>query len=485
MDMKKSKRLLWILAAVYWALVVIIAVVAGEQFRQTVIKSDALSPAAVVGEISDGVTVTQPFTATADRVTGVELLFDTYGRANSGTLRVSITDGSGTVLTVQTVDVSKLENVRYAAVSFDTPVATQPGMNLVLVLETEGCAPGQGISVYYGNSKTVGTGQVLQEIPESARYTVSGQTGAGKLCFKMTVVDEHPVFVTVYWIVVAALFAIAAVLCLRWYKQAEQGKNNPLAAVFVLYSRYTFLLKQLVSRDFKNRYKRSVLGVAWSFLNPLLTMCVQYVVFSTLFKSDTPNYPVYLLTGILFFNYLNEAVAQGMISITGNASLIKKVFVPKYLFPMSKALSSLINFLLSLLPLLLVMLLTGTDFRWSLLLLPFDLICMVVFVLGMVLLLSTSMTFFQDTQFLWGVFSMIWMYLTPVFYPESIIPEAYIELYRLNPMYQFITFARTCIIDGISPEPMAYVKCALSALVVFGLGAWVFKKHQDAFVLQL
>ena len=289
----------------------------------------------------------------------------------------------------------------------------------------------------------------------------------------------------IYWGIVVLAFAGLAIYTIVSWKKAINGKGSLLASLCTVYSRYTFLLKQLVSRDFKNRYKRSVLGVAWSFLNPLLTMCVQYVVFSTLFKSDTPNYPVYLLTGILFFNYLNEAVAQGMISITGNASLIKKVFVPKYLFPMSKALSSLINFLLSLLPLLLVMLLTGTNFRWSLLLLPFDLICMVVFVLGMVLLLSTSMTFFQDTQFLWGVFSMIWMYLTPVFYPESIIPEAYIELYRLNPMYQFITFARTCIIDGISPEPMAYVKCALSALVVFGLGAWVFKKHQDEFVLQL
>ena len=131
------------------------------------------------------------------------------------------------------------------------------------------------------------------------------------------------------------------------------------------------------------------------------------------------------------------------------------------------------------------MLFTGTPFRSSLLLLVFDILCLLGFVMGMGLLLTTAMTFFQDTQFLWGVVSMLWMYLTPLFYPESIIPAKYLVFYHMNPMYQYITFARICIIDGVSPEPMAYLWCIVSSLVVLALGVVTFKKNQDKFVLYL
>ena len=172
-------------------------------------------------------------------------------------------------------------------------------------------------------------------------------------------------------------------------------------------------------------------------------------------------------------------------SITGNASLIKKVYMPKYIYPVSRILSSLVNFALAIIPLLLVMLITGTAFTPALLLLIFDMLCLLGFVTGMSLLLTTAMTFFQDTQFLWGVVSMMWMYLTPLFYPESIIPTQFLTIYHMNPMYQYITFARICIIDGVSPEPMAYLWCILSSVVVLGLGILTFKRHQDKFVLYL
>ena len=249
--------------------------------------------------------------------------------------------------------------------------------------------------------------------------------------------------------------------------------------------RYGFLLEQLVKRNFNTKYRQSMLGVLWSFLNPLMTMCVQYIVFSKLFRSDIPNYAVYLLTGIVFMNFFNEAVSMGMTSITGNASLIKKVYMPKYIYPIARVISSLINFVIALIPLMLVMMLNGLWPRPALFLLLFDIICLVGFITGMGLLLTTAMTFFQDTQFLWGVVSMMWMYLTPVFYPESIIPEKLLTLYHMNPMYQYVTFARICIIDGVSPEPTAYLWCILSSAVVFVLGAVVFKKNQDKFVLHL
>jgi ABC-2 type transport system permease protein len=255
--------------------------------------------------------------------------------------------------------------------------------------------------------------------------------------------------------------------------------------VCALMTKYDFLFRQLVVRDFKAKYKRSMLGMLWSFLNPLLTMAVQYIVFSTLFKSNIENYPVYLLVGIVFFNFFNEAVSMGMTSITSNASLIKKVYVPKYIYPISRVASSMINFLLALIPLVLVMVFTGTSIHPSLVLILFDVMCFLGFIAGMSLLLTTSMTFFQDTQFLWNVVSMIWMYMTPIFYPESIIPANMLPVYRMNPLYQYITFARTCIINGVSPVPMMYLKCIASACVVLVLGAVVFKKNQDRFVLYL
>ena len=287
----------------------------------------------------------------------------------------------------------------------------------------------------------------------------------------------------IYWGIVVLAFAGLAIYTVVSWKKAINGKGSLLASLCTVYSRYTFLLKQLVIRDFKTKYKRSALGMAWSFVNPLLTMSIQYVVFSTIFKSDIPNYPVYLLTGIVFFTFFNEVLTLGMTSITSNASLIKKVYIPKYIYPLSRIISSLINFAFALMPLFLMMLITGTKFSPAMFLLLFDIVCLLAFITGMTLLLTTAMTFFQDTQFLWSVISMMWQYLTPIFYPESIIPASLLPIYRLNPMYQFITFARTCIIYGVSPAPEAYLGCALTAVVVLMLGVGVFKKHQNKFVL--
>lgn len=275
------------------------------------------------------------------------------------------------------------------------------------------------MTLYCGNTVTAGRFDIVQNIADTDRYTVNGEMGLGKLCVKVCGVHALS-FYRDYWLIVAGAFGVIVAFCVRWWKQAKQGKNNPLVAICTLYTRYAFLIKQLVSRDFKTKYKRSMLGMAWSFLNPLLTMSVQYIVFSTLFKSDIENFPVYLLTGIVFFNFFSEAVSMGMTSITGNASLIKKVYMPKYVYPVSRVISSLVNFALAILPLFIVMLFTGTAFKWSLILLIFDILCLLGFVTGMSLLLTTAMTFFQDTQFLWSVLSMIWMYLTPIFYPESI-----------------------------------------------------------------
>ena len=483
MDFKRSKRLMAIWAACYWILAVTIYLVAGQQFHYTAVTSDALS-ATTVGELVDGMTITQRLIAPAESLTGFDLMAATYGRSNTGTLHAVFTNNAGEVVAAKDIDIATLPESKYFTISLDSVAQVQAGDPLTLTLTTTGCMPGNAITIYCGDTIVAGRFDIVQSISEADRYTINGVPGAGKLCVKVNCIRTLT-FYRDYWLIIGGAFAALALLCLYWWRGAKDGRNNPLVAVCMLFTRYGFLIRQLVSRDFKTKYKRSALGMAWSFLNPLLTMSVQYVVFSTLFQSDIPNYPVYLLSGIVFFNFFSEAVSMGMTSITGNASLIKKVYMPKYIYPVSRILSSLVNFALAIIPLLLVMLITGTAFTPALLLLIFDMLCLLGFVTGMSLLLTTAMTFFQDTQFLWGVVSMMWMYLTPLFYPESIIPAQFLTVYHMNPMYQYITFARICIIDGMSPEPMAYLWCILSSVVVLGLGILTFKRHQDKFVLYL
>lgn len=484
MDFKRSKRLMAIWAACYWILAVTIYLVAGQQFHYTAVTSDALSATTTVGELVDGMTITQRLIVPAESLTGFDLMAATYGRSNTGTLHAVFTNDAGEVVAAKDIDIATLPESKYFTISLDSVAQVQAGDPLTLTLTTTGCMPGNAITIYCGDTIVAGRFDIVQSISEADRYTINGVPGAGKLCVKVNCIRTLT-FYRDYWLIIGGAFAALALLCLYWWRGAKDGRNNPLVAVCMLFTRYGFLIRQLVSRDFKTKYKRSALGMAWSFLNPLLTMSVQYVVFSTLFQSDIPNYPVYLLSGIVFFNFFSEAVSMGMTSITGNASLIKKVYMPKYIYPVSRILSSLVNFALAIIPLLLVMLITGTAFTPALLLLIFDMLCLLGFVTGMSLLLTTAMTFFQDTQFLWGVVSMMWMYLTPLFYPESIIPAQFLTVYHMNPMYQYITFARICIIDGVSPEPMAYLWCILSSVVVLGLGILTFKRHQDKFVLYL
>lgn len=249
--------------------------------------------------------------------------------------------------------------------------------------------------------------------------------------------------------------------------------------------RYGFLLEQLVKRNFSTKYRQSVLGVLWSFLNPLLTMAVQYIVFSTIFRSEISHFPVYLLSGIILFNFFNECVTLGMDSIVLNGPLITKVAMPKMIYPLSRSLSSLINLVISFLPLLAVMLVSGTPLTPALLLLPLVIVLLFGFVFGMTLILCTMNVFFRDTRFLWSVVSLLWTYATPIFYPISIIPAAWQGLFRLNPMFRMIDLLRTIVIGGVFPGLPQLGACVLCAALPLLLGMWVFRRNEDKFVFHL
>lgn len=479
---KRRKSLLVKLAAAYWILVLIIFSAAYKQLDYISAVSDALSAAATTQELTDGHYITQQIVSPADQITQVSVLTVPYAQGEEE-IRVEILDAD-TCLATGHKKISELASGSYDAIVLDAPAETKTGQRLTVRLTTEGCAPGKGLFVSWGDSVSTGKFDISRELAPEDCYSFDDAAGSGMLCVKL----EGYRFLHLrgaYWITVICLFAMAAAAVADGLRRERQGKKSFVINLINAVIKYRFLIKQLIMRDFKTKYKRSVLGVFWSFLNPLLTMAVQYLVFSTLFKSDTPYFATYLLTGLVFFGFFSEACSLGMLCITSNAALIKKVYIPKYIFPVSRVVSSLVNFVFAFIPLLGVMLISGLPMRMSVLLLIYDLICLTMFVTGMVMILSTMMTFFHDTQFLWSVVSMMWMYMTPIFYPESIIPGKFLALYRLNPMYQFITFARTCIIDGVSPSPFAYIWCMVPALVFLAAGIIVFNRHQDDMVLSL
>ncbi len=246
-----------------------------------------------------------------------------------------------------------------------------------------------------------------------------------------------------------------------------------------------FLLKQLVVRDFKVKYKRSVLGAAWSLLYPLLTMSVMALVFSNVIRFSAPgvSYVVYLLIGLTWFNYFSEASNLCMSTIVANFPLINKVYVPKYIFPLSKCLFVGMNFLLTLIPLYLVILLTGTGLCWQHLLLPYVYLCLLGFTLGAALLLSAAAVFLRDLFYIYGIVLTIWTYLTPIMYDISMIGSApMIALLKLNPLYQYISFARTIVLFHTTPAPRQFFFCALTALLALLGGAAFFRRTQDRFI---
>ena len=215
-----------------------------------------------------------------------------------------------------------------------------------------------------------------------------------------------------------------------------QGKTTAqLRGSWHNFSKYRPLIRELVTRDLKVKYRRSFLGYVWSILNPLLMMLLQTLVFSYMFRFQIENFPLYLICGNTLFNFFNESTNMGMGSVLGNSSLIKKVYVPKFIFPISRVVSSFVNLLFSLAAIILVMLITRSPFHLTILLVWAPLVLLFLFTCGMALLLSALAVYFRDLQYLYGIVTMAWMYATPLFYPISALPPFMVAIVKLNPLY--------------------------------------------------
>ena len=245
------------------------------------------------------------------------------------------------------------------------------------------------------------------------------------------------------------------------------------------------LLKELVARDIKIKYRRSVLGVLWTLLNPLFMMIVLSVVFSNLFKFDIENLPLYLLSGQVIFNFFNDTTTSSMGAIISNGSLIKKIYVPKYLFVLSRVFSSFINLMASFTALMLVMVAMRVEMNWTVVFVPIPLLFLVGFSLGIGLILAAITVKFRDIMHLYSVFVTALMYLTPVIYPMSILPAWLTPIVKLNPITNILQMFRNVMIynslPSIASMTIAIVECSI--MLVFGL--YVFYKNQDDFILYI
>ena len=233
-----------------------------------------------------------------------------------------------------------------------------------------------------------------------------------------------------------------------------QGKTTAqLRGNWHNFSKYRPLIRELVTRDLKVKYRRSFLGYVWSILNPLLMMLLQTLVFSYMFRFQIENFPLYLICGNTLFNFFNESTNMGMGSVLGNSSLIKKVYVPKFIFPISRVVSSFVNLLFSLAAIILVMLITRSPFHLTILLVWAPLVLLFLFTCGIALLLSALAVYFRDLQYLYGIVTMAWMYATPLFYPISALPPFMVAIVKLNPLYHYINCMRCLVMYGTVPGP--------------------------------
>ena len=468
----------------YVCLVVAVYFLMGYQLHYRSSRGNFTQPAAEVGtvELVQGAVVEQEFSVEIQRLQTISVQWGTYYRANSGTVTMELMrQWDGAVLMSQSFSAAEITEGGVTVMTSEEPIETVYGAPLLLRI-TADSPPGGAVSPMMNLTATE-EGDGGDEFADFS-LTLNGTPTEGVLCFSAT--GEDYIWTGLhYWEFAAGLGAVLALAVIFIWYRYKRGKHSYVVKALIAVRKYKFLIRQLVGRDFKTKYKRSVLGVFWSFLNPLLTMAVQYVVFSNLFRFDVPHYQAYLIVGIVFFNFFSEATGMALTSIIGNASLITKVYVPKYIYPLTRVLSSLVNLVISMIPLLLVTMVCGIVPTKAYLLVPFSLVCLAVFSLGIGLLLAALMVFFRDVQFLWGVLTMIWMYVTPIFYPASILPKTVAWVLHVNPLYYYITFARTCFIDGISPEPVMYFQCAVMALVPLLLGALVFRRAQDRFVLYL
>lgn len=248
------------------------------------------------------------------------------------------------------------------------------------------------------------------------------------------------------------------------------------------YGEYNFLLSELIKRDFKKKYKRTILGMVWSILSPLLMMAVIAAIFGNFFGKNTPHYVIYLFSGQVIFNFFLESTNEGMNALMANKAIFTKINVPKYLFLFSKNVSAFINFGIILLIYFTAVLIEGLPITWKFLCLLYPIICLVFINLGVGLVLSALFVFFRDIQYLYRILTQMIMYGSAIFYNITIVPYSIRRLFYINPVYDCIEYFRSIVINNKIPSVELHLLLAFYALALFSLGCYIYKKYNYKFL---
>ena len=246
--------------------------------------------------------------------------------------------------------------------------------------------------------------------------------------------------------------------------------------------RHQFLFEELVKRDFAKKYKRTILGMAWSILSPLMNLLIMWLVFGKLLGANIEHFAIYIFAGQLIFSYFTDATNQGMTSLLANSSIFTKVNVPKYLFLFSQNVSALINFGLTLLVFFFFVAVDGIPFTWKFLALIYPITLLIAFNLGLGLILSALFVFFRDMQYLWGIATQLIMWMSAIFYPIDMFSETVRNLFLLNPLYLFIRYFRKIVLESTIPSLQFHLLLLADALIALGIGMWMYKRYNHEFL---
>ena len=262
-------------------------------------------------------------------------------------------------------------------------------------------------------------------------------------------------------------------LMVKWVRQSHTFRKM---------QKNGFLFSVLVKRDFTKKYKRTALGMAWSMLSPLLQLLVMWLVFNRFFGNNVDHYIIYLFAGQLVFSFFTDSTNSGMEALLENSDIFTKVNVPKYLFLLSKNVSSFINFALTLVIFFIFVGVDGVAFSWKYMLLLYPILCLMIFNIGTGFVLSAMYVFFRDIKYLWSVFTLLLMYMSAIFYTIDSYSPFVRNLFLLNPIYVYIRYFRKIVIDGTIPSIWFHLVAAGYALIMICLGAWVYKRYNHEFL---
>ena len=246
--------------------------------------------------------------------------------------------------------------------------------------------------------------------------------------------------------------------------------------------KYRFLFEELVKRDFKKKYKRTALGMAWSLISPLMTLLVMRLIFTHFFGKNMEHYTIYLFCGTLVFSYFADSASQGMTTLMGNAGIFTKVNVPKYLFLFSKNIQTLLNFGLTLVMFFVFCIIDQITFTWKFVFLIYPIVMELLFNIGVGLILSALFVFFRDIQYLWTIFQQLLMYMSVIFYTIDGYPAEQQLLFKLNPVYNLISYFRSIVLHAQIPSLADHLIILGYSFVSVLIGCAIYKKYNTRFL---